>query len=347
MSNIIKNNEKNIIIFCIILNYNLKNIICPTCKNKYNQIEQCVINFNEYKIDLNKCIKGHNISGILLKDIEQIKLISELDVKELSNRCEDHPYEIYNYYCTICQKNLCNNYKDNHEHKNEILKYNDIIPFYDKYINYLFKRFNEFTNKFNIFKKQIESIKMILNEIIDNIEIYYKINQNILNNYYFNKNNYKILKNISNINFQSVEEDIDYIIEEEKLDKKIGYIFKLYEKIINKDENELIKIKNSKFDNKKEYYLKDQFKINFDSSNKNIKYKLKYYSLLYDITRKESIQYQIKSEYLYNMLLFPLNVELENKIPCLSYLTYCYKVCEKPEFIYSIAKKVKNILIIL
>jgi hypothetical protein len=180
---------------------------------------------------------------------------------------------------------------------------------------------------------------MILNEIIDNIEIYYKINQNILNNYFFNKNNYKILKNISNINFQSVEEDIDYIIEEEKLDKKIGYIFQLYEKIINKDENELITIKNSKVDNKKEYFLKDQFKIDFDSSNKSIKYKLKYYSLLCDIARKESIQYQIKNEYLCNMLLFPLNVELENKIPCLSYLTYCYKECERPELIYSIAKK--------
>jgi hypothetical protein len=42
------------------------------------------------------------------------------------------------------------------------------------------------------------------------------------------------------------------------------------------------------------------------------------------------------------MLLFPLNVELENKIPCLSYLTYCYKECERPELIYSIAKKSKK-----
>jgi hypothetical protein len=199
LSNIITKNEKNIIIFGIILNYNLKNIICPTCKNKYNQIEQCVINFNEYKITLNKCIKGHNISDILLKDIEQKKLISELDMKELNNICEDHPYEITNYYCTICQKNLCNNYKDKHKHKNNILNYSDIIPFYDKYFNYLLNRFNEFTNKFTIFKKQIESIKMILNEIIDTLEIYYKINQNILNNYFYNKNNYKILKNISNI----------------------------------------------------------------------------------------------------------------------------------------------------
>ena len=338
--NIIKNNEKKINICCIMLNYNLpKTVICPICKNKYNQFEQCVIKFNDYKITLNECIKEHKKSDILLKEIKKQNLIFNFNMKELYNRCEEHPYEIYNYYCTICLKNICKNYKDKHEHKNNIIKYNDIIPNYDKYTKYLLKRFNEFTKKFTIFKQQIESIRLILNDIIDSIEIYYKINQNIFNNYFFNKNNFKILKSISNLNFQSVEKDINYIIEEEKLDKKFDCILKLYEKIINKDENDLIKIKISEFDNKNEYFLKNQYKRDFDSSPHNIKYKTKYFSLLSDITRKDSIQYQIKSEFLCNMLLFPSNIKLENKIPCLSYLTYCYKECKKPEFIYSIAKK--------
>ena len=49
------------------------------------------------------------------------------------------------------------------------------------------------------FKFKINIIKEILDRLINTFDLYYKINNNIINNYNMNKRNYYILQNLTNL----------------------------------------------------------------------------------------------------------------------------------------------------
>ena len=74
--------------------------------------------------------------------------------------------------------------------------------------------------------KIIEIIKNRLNNIIDNFEVYYKINNDIINCYENKYKNYQTLKNIQNINEynKTVIGDINDIIYEKDFGIKLKYI---------------------------------------------------------------------------------------------------------------------------
>ena len=79
------------------LNY----IICPSCYGN------SIINFNNYKIKLNKCDKGHslNISFSEFNDLQNID-----ESKLLCKNCSKNKQEIQNNkfnYCGNCNCNLC------------------------------------------------------------------------------------------------------------------------------------------------------------------------------------------------------------------------------------------------
>ena len=93
---------------------------------------------------------------------------------------------------------------------------------------------NKLRLKINDFKCEIKEIIIKFNKVISNLETYYNITNNIINNYNENKKNYQILTSINNINDYNeiIINDIDKIIKEEKLKNKVNNIVDIYEKMI-------------------------------------------------------------------------------------------------------------------
>jgi hypothetical protein len=88
-----------------------------------------------------------------------------------------------------------------------------------------------------LFKQNIEEIKSKLNSIINNFEIYYKINEEIINNYKSKERNYEILKNVSQISNSSVNiiNKLNDINNDNDIIDKLNKIFNIY-KIMNTKE---------------------------------------------------------------------------------------------------------------
>ena len=242
-------------------------IICPECKcNAFLIIK-------DYKLNL-KCDQNmHSFTNILIKDflktqeIDNEKIICGIckknnkksiynnffyrccickedicpacKIKHDKNRkvinyeeknyiCNIHN-EIFICYCKTCKKNICmscENEHDNHEIINYgkiLIKDNDII----KAMKEIRKEFDQLEYKIN------ENIKK-LNIIMENIEEYYKIINDIINNYIKNKKrNYEILKNIKEIiDNNDIINDIKRINNDNKFDDILG----IYNKINQKEE---------------------------------------------------------------------------------------------------------------
>ena len=194
-----------------------KYIICPICK------ENIRFKINDYKIYLYDCKNGHKIDRILLDEFEKtqniniseivcdlcgevnkgitynnefykclscdinicplckIKHNKEHDIINYEQKnyiCNNHN-EKYNSYCCKCKKNLCMYCESEHEDKKNIIYYGDIIPKKDIFKN----RIGEFKIKIDIFNAKIKEKIKKLNKIMKNIEIYYNINNNLVEIY--------------------------------------------------------------------------------------------------------------------------------------------------------------------
>ena len=245
-------------------NYQSKEIICPECK------ENILIKLKNYKIDLYDCKNGHINNNILLNKFENTqnidisKIICNIcKIKNKSNIynneiykclncninlcpicklkhdrehkiinyddknyiCNKH-YENYTKYCKECKLNIC--IKCEKEHKDhKSIYYGEILP--DNYNN------NELREYIDKLKYEIKDIIKKLEDIIKNMEIYYKIsNKNIINN---NNRNYEILNNINEfINYNNIIiKDIKEIINDIDINNKFKNLNKIYNKINNKN----------------------------------------------------------------------------------------------------------------
>ena len=97
--------------------------------------------------------------------------------------------ERYESYCKTCKKNLCMICENNHD-KHEIISYDKILIENDKIIENkkeIRKEIDEFEDKINNIIKELEIIK-------EYIEEYYKIINDIIQNYISDK------KKLSDIN---------------------------------------------------------------------------------------------------------------------------------------------------
>ena len=192
-------------------NKNLKKskyIICPKC----NDLTK--INIKDYRISLNGCQKDHIINNISLSDFNKLQLIDEskiiCDICKNVNKANSYNNIFYicnkcnKYICPLCNSNhekkhnrieyelkyfkcklhndtyikYCNECKNNicilceKEHKNHnLISLVDILPNEDK----LEENKNNLRNIINKFKNNIQDIINKLNEINNNIEIYYNV----------------------------------------------------------------------------------------------------------------------------------------------------------------------------
>ena len=247
-----------------------KESICPDCG------ENILVKIKDYKINY-ECKTNHIKENILLKEYEEsqkIKLSNLLCHKCLKssnnifnnqfyfcstcgfNLCplcksihdNNHNiiiYDLKNYfckkhndsfikYCKTCKQNLCflcGNEHDNHE----IINLEDIMIKKDEYNNDLI----DFRNVIDKLKCVIEEMKGMLNNIVNNIDLYYKINENIFNNYENNKRNYYFLQNLNEFknNNKNIIEDLNVVIKEGNYINKFNELINMYNKINNKQIN--------------------------------------------------------------------------------------------------------------
>jgi len=244
-----------------------KAIICPKCK------EICFININNYRISLNNCINKHRIEDLMISEFYYSQKIDLKNIicdnckikdmtssnnkefykcfmcnKNLCPQCKsqhDRSHKIIDYddkdykcsihiqpfksYCKNCNQNLCPSCKDEHN-KHEIIEFNDIIP--DE--NILEKNLKELKKKIDLLKKELKNLKDKLVYIINKMDLYYKINEQIINNFddfEENRRNYQVLYNIKELNNTYLFKDIDEIISTDNFNVKIKNILNLFHKI--------------------------------------------------------------------------------------------------------------------
>jgi len=208
-----------------------KDIICPECK------ENVLINYDNFKISFHDCKNNHNINKTLneFEDSQKIFLNKIVcNICNINNRGNTHNNEFY--ICNTCNINICPICKSKHDKNHKIINYNDknyiCQKHNDSFIKYctsckedmcmicddehkghiisdfgkllikndeLLKSMEDLNFVIDNFKYKINIIKEILDRIVNTFDLYYKINNNIINNYNTNKRNYYLLQNLNNI----------------------------------------------------------------------------------------------------------------------------------------------------
>ena len=241
-----------------------KEIICPDCG------ECCSINIKDYKITLNKCKNGHNITNIFFNEYYGGQVIDERNIK--CNDCNKNKSETFNkefFFCLNCEKNLCPLCKSKHDKKHFIQNYekkNYFCNIHGKELNsyclqcktnlcknceiehknHNYKTLTQMLHDNNSkvlekgiekFKNEINDIQVKLNKIIKDLEIYQKITSDFNkigeeNRNYQNSVNYNALNDFS----QNIAKDLDAIVNEKQFGNKLKYISKIYEKLYSTNE---------------------------------------------------------------------------------------------------------------
>ena len=276
MNVLVYNINENPIIKSIIKS---KDVICPKCgenakinlKNYKIKIYGCKNNheindilLNEYEntqaIDQSKILcnickeknKGdtHNNEFYICNDcnINLCPLCKSVHNKEhniinYENKnyiCNLHN-DFFNSYCNTCKLNLCM-FCENLHNNHELIYFGRILPNIDN----LKEKMNKLRNKIDTFNNNINNlikkINKISKEALDNLERYYTIYNNFINNVDFKKRkNYESINNIKE--FTSNDKiiiDIDKIINDSNINCKIMNIINLNNEFLVKENNNQI-----------------------------------------------------------------------------------------------------------
>ena len=271
-----------------------KFIMCPKCN------ENIRYNIIDYKINLFDCRNGHKINNISLNEFNQIqqydmsKIICQQckiqNKKETSFNqffkcitCEiylcplcktihdkthniinlDNNYicsmhnESYSKYCLDCKINSCIQCSNSHKDHNNVY-FGDIMPNIDEIKNKL----KELRISIDLFKQNINDIIKKLNNIVDNFEIYYTLNESLVKNYNNKNRNYEFLKNINEINNSNdIIRALNDINNDKDIINKLYKVFDVYHLMNNEEEIKNEIIINNKIDKK---YSKEELFSNFE-----------------------------------------------------------------------------------
>ena len=203
-----------------------KNIICPECG------EISLIKINDYKIKLYGCKNGHETNDILFNTYENTQ---KRDIsKIICNNCQqNNKADSYNkvfYRCQDCNKNICVICKLSHNKNHNIIdyEYKDFIcdkhnesycryckdcninlclscePKHENHniislmmdVDKIKSDMDNMRNIINIFNNNINNIIKKLKKVSENLEIFYKIYNELIIIYENKKRNYELFHNI-------------------------------------------------------------------------------------------------------------------------------------------------------
>ena len=150
-----------------------------------------------------------------------------LDYNNINYMCLNHK-DFYVSYCQDCKINLCMKCESKHNNFHRIINFKTIFPDEEQ----IKEDIKLFRKKIDKFKEIITKLINILNNVSLNIEKYYKIIFNLLNDYDSRKRNYEILKNINSIKDFISNKDIENIINADKNYRfQFDNIIDIYQKI--------------------------------------------------------------------------------------------------------------------
>ena len=209
-----------------------KYVICRTCKGNIN------LSLDDFLISLKDCKNEHVIENMSLDDFEKTQYIDETkiicdnckkvnktityknqfficykcnmnlcplcknshnknhyisDYEDKDYTCSNHK-DIYVSYCKDCKKDICTLCQKDHN-KHNLISYGNIIPDTSGFE----KDLKETKESIERYKKKIKTIITKLNILIEDLDKYYNIYENLLNNFDIRKRNYSIIQNINYI----------------------------------------------------------------------------------------------------------------------------------------------------
>ena len=317
-----------------------KDIICPKCK------ELCQYEIKDHRIKLFNCKNGHIVDNIRLNEFDASQSIdmSQIKCDKCKSKTKYDTYNNQFFICINCKMNLCPLCKQKHDQKHSIIDYDmknyrcnkhneetlikycekckldlclscgsehknhKIKSYEDKLIdiNILKKNFNTFKSELDKFKNNLEEIIQKYKKISEKMDIFYKINNDIINNYeYFEENkkrNYFSLLNLHAFN-NFINKEIFKIKYDYKYGNNLNRMLYLYSELC--DENVEIELNykpnNDKEKNKEKVRIFGAKFINNNIYKCRILYKNKKYELkeffedidpYYD--RKDTIKFVLK-----------------------------------------------------
>ena len=251
-----------------------KDIICPKCK------EPCRFAIDNYTIKLYDCNFNHITNNIKFDEFSKTQEREMPDIVCDSCKNENKEYSNDNeiYECLTCKEYLCFHCKQNQHLNHNIIKYSQKKYICSKHNNIFIKfceechlnictlcesehayhktisfnnlkddieksknKLTEYRTVLDAFNKQIYEIIKKLNKVIEDMNTYYAIINNIYQSYDDKYINYQVLKNINEINTNnSIYEKIKNINEKTDIKQKIQDILDLYINF-NGNDNELKK----------------------------------------------------------------------------------------------------------
>ena len=307
-------NKMNVIVYNSLEEPNIKkeiiskDIICLNCK------EICLLDINDYKINFHNCINEHVNNNILLNNYEYTQRINlneiTCDICKKYNKNNTHNNDFY--ICNNCNKNICPLCRTNHDESHNIINYddknyickkhNDIFNKFCKKCNEniciicenehnnheildlsqilikkddLNKIMNELKESIDKYKFKINIIKEIFDKMINIMDIYYRINAIIINNYNMNKRNYYKLLNIYNLknNNEMIIKDLNNIINNDNISEIYNYSFNNFynengEKYIGEIKNGLKDGKGILYYNKNDKNNRKKYEGNFKNDKR-------------------------------------------------------------------------------
>ena len=242
-----------------------KQVICPICG------ESAQVKLIDCKISIQECKYNHKIEDLNFIEFETSQLINESKI--ICNKCDHSKGNTFGnefYICKSCNLSLCPICKFRHDKAHDIIHYddkyficglhNELNSLYCKNCkknlctlceqdhddhdiislgklivkkNDLENRIKEFKKSLDKFKQDIKNIIKIFQKILDYCENFYKINEELIQNYNVKKRNYNTLNSLKEFYNDDISKKLENIISYENYGQKIIQICKMYNSLDN------------------------------------------------------------------------------------------------------------------